>query len=142
MLCVGAGDSSGFLHTRSLKTKIPLNSFKFLCLSKVQTPLILTYRIVRGVKMAPSAPSPATPCNGRVPSQPLFPLPRAASKPLVPVDDMGLMLMDSPDLWQSEAFLEDLQAETRAGYLQGGGTCLSLKLSIYMKFQSSMLDTH
>lgn len=61
------------------------------------------------VKMAPSAPSPATPCNGRVPSQPLFPLPRAASKPLVPVDDMGLMLMDSPDLWQSEAFLEDLQ---------------------------------
>lgn len=92
--------------------------------------------------MAPSAPSPATPCNGRVPSQPLFPVPRAASKPLVPVDDMGLMLMDSPDLWQSEAFLEDLQAEPRAGYLQGGGTCLSLKLSIYMKFQSSMLDTH
>ena len=27
MLCVGAGDSSGFLHTRSLKTKLPLNSY-------------------------------------------------------------------------------------------------------------------
>eukprot|EP00435_Cladocopium_sp_Y103_P023873 s944_g5.t2 len=62
------------------------------------------------LKRAPSAPSPATPCNGRVLSQSLFPVPRASSKPLAPnVDDMGVMLMDSPDLWQSEAFLEDLQ---------------------------------
>ena len=70
--------------------------------------------------MPPSAP-PATPCNGRVPSQTLFPVPRAASKPLVPnVDDMGVMLMDSPDLWQSEAFLEDLQAiGTRGGVFAG-----------------------
>ena len=80
--------------------------------------------------MAPSAPSPATPCNGRAPSQPLFPLPRAASKPLVPnVEDM-----DSPDLWQSEAFLEDLQAiGTTGGVFAGWRHVLS---------QSSMLDTH
>ena len=55
--------------------------------------------------------SPGTPGTLRVNSQPLFPIPRASSKPLAPnVDDMGVMLVDSPDLWQSEAFLEDLQA--------------------------------